>query len=63
VVDNALGQLIDGLREKNILDCVNLIITSDHGEVVMVMMCVVAMALRRDAIFLRKHNYLLGRCE
>jgi len=37
MVDRTLGQLLDGLKEQNILDCVNIIITSDHGEVVMVM--------------------------
>jgi len=37
MVDNSLGQLLDGLKDRNILDCVNVIITSDHGEVVIVM--------------------------
>jgi len=37
MVDKSLGQLLDGLKDRNILDCVNVIITSDHGEVVMVM--------------------------
>ncbi|XP_065915476.1 venom phosphodiesterase 2-like [Dysidea avara] len=31
MVDNTLGLLLDGLKERNISDCVNLIITSDHG--------------------------------
>ena len=30
-VDNTMKSLIDGLRERGIEDCVNLIIVSDHG--------------------------------
>ena len=37
MVDNTLGLLLDGLKERNISDCVNLIITSDHGEVAMML--------------------------
>ena len=31
-VDRDLGVLIAGLKQRQILDCVNIIITSDHGE-------------------------------
>ena len=37
MVDTTLGWLIDGLKERNISNCVNLIITSDHGKVFMVL--------------------------
>uniref|UniRef100_A0A673BEX0 Ectonucleotide pyrophosphatase/phosphodiesterase family member 1-like n=1 Tax=Sphaeramia orbicularis TaxID=375764 RepID=A0A673BEX0_9TELE len=30
-VDRIMGMLMDGLKEKNLTDCVNLIIVSDHG--------------------------------
>ena len=40
MVDATLGWLIDGLRERNISNCVNLIVTSDHGKVFMVLTCV-----------------------
>ena len=35
VVDSAVSVLIDKLKEDNIYDCVNIIIVSDHGELIL----------------------------
>lgn len=32
-VDRILGTLMDGLTQRNLQHCVNLIIVSDHGEI------------------------------
>lgn len=31
-VDDMVGELMDGLTERNLHHCVNIIIISDHGE-------------------------------
>lgn len=35
VVDSAVSVLINKLKENNIYDCVNIIIVSDHGELML----------------------------
>ena len=32
-VDNSIGRLVKGLKERGIYDCVNLIVVSDHGKI------------------------------
>ena len=36
-VDMVIKEFTDGLKEKEIFDCVNFIIVSDHGELLIVM--------------------------
>ncbi|XP_065906143.1 bis(5'-adenosyl)-triphosphatase enpp4-like isoform X2 [Dysidea avara] len=31
IVDEAIGELLEGLKDRSILDCINFVITSDHG--------------------------------
>jgi len=33
VADEALGMLMDGLKQRNLHKCVNLIVLADHGNV------------------------------
>lgn len=32
-MDRILGMLMDGLKAKNLHNCVNIIVASDHGEI------------------------------
>lgn len=32
-VDNIVGMMMDGLKERNLTRCVNMIVLSDHGEI------------------------------
>ena len=62
-MDESLGRLIQGLTERKILSCVNIIVTSDHGTFIWAMSKNIFIYKCRNAECINKQNSFYRRCK